>query len=83
MLHNPDLSPIVAHKTKKVKKKITRCIYNGDYLIVETVMDDKVYSHRSSQVVGLIHILVHGTDIYTAHILHHTYTHCIIQYAAS
>ena len=50
--------------------------------MVETVIDDMVYSHRSSQVVGLIHILVHGTDICTAHILHHMYTHCIIQYTA-
>ena len=41
------------------------------------------YSHKSSHLVGLIHILIYGTDICTVHILHYTYTHYIIQYTVS
>ena len=62
---------------KKVTSRIPT-IYDGDYLNVEIVITDMVYSHKSSHVVGLIHILINDTDICTVHILHHTDTHYLI-----
>ena len=44
------------------------------FLNVEIVVTDMVYSHKSSHVIGLIHILIHGTNISTVHISHRTYT---------